>query len=361
MITDDFFAPFKRLKGWEFRLQAVLLLACWSSSLAIAIDEQSLDESQKQTMIEREVQIPAKGATLAGTLTLPTSGDDYPVCLMIHGSGPVDRDENIPVQKLNVFNTIAHRLAENGVGSLRYDKRGCAESTGDYYRTSHQGFVEDASACIDFLLGGQQVSADRVVLLGHSEGTIISAELAPRYPELMGIILLAPFVQPLEQILINQAEHMDQASKELTGVSGITTRAIFRLGGGAIAGQERLIKKLKTNNAPTFRFLFRKIPADSLRGLMKLDPPAIYANVQCPTLIIAGEKDIQCDPVDVATIESLIQAKTESHIIPDLTHILRRDPGAPNIFHYPKIMNDPLDEEVLGLIVEWFKKSDPEK
>ncbi len=307
-------------------------------------------------MIEREVQIPADGATLAGTLMLPDSGEGWPVCLMIHGSGPLDRDENIPVQELNVFNTIAERLAANGVGSLRYDKRGCGKSTGDHYRASHQDTVEDAAAAIHYLRDVEGIGIDRIVLLGHSEGTIIAAELAPRYPGMMGLVLLAPFVQPLEQILINQAEHMDQAAKDLTGLSGITTRAIFRLGGGAISGQQRLINKLKTNDAPTFRFLFRKIPADSLRGLMKLDPPAIYAEVECPTLIIAGEKDIQCDPKDVATIESLIQAMTETHIIPDLTHILRRDPEEPNIFHYPKIMNDPLDEEVLGLVVRWFNQ-----
>jgi len=306
-------------------------------------------------MTEQEVQITANGNILAGTLTLPDSGDEYPVCLMIHGSGPVDRDENIKVQKLNVFNTIAHRLAEHGVASLRYDKRGCAKSTGDHLRASHQDTVDDAGACIDFLLTAENISIERIVLLGHSEGTIIAPQLAPRYPDMMGLVLICPFVQPLEDILMNQARHMDEAAKHLTGISGITTRTIFCLGGGAIAGQQRLIGKLKKNDAPTFRFLFRRIPANSLRGLMALDPPAIYANVECPTLIIAGEKDIQCDPNDVEMIENQIQAETESHIIPDLTHILRRDPGEPNVFHYTKIMNDPLDEEVLSLIVDWFQ------
>ncbi len=307
-------------------------------------------------MIEREIEIPAAGATLYGTLTHPDGGEGYPVVLMIHGSGPLDRDENIPVQKLNVFNTIAHRLAIHGIASLRYDKRGCGKSTGDHNRASHQDTVEDANVCIEFLINTEGFTAERIALLGHSEGTIIAPQLAPRYPGMMGMVLLAPFVQPLEKILMNQAEHMDQAAKELRGFSGITTRAIFRLGGGAIAGQQRLIKKLKTTDAPTFRFLFRKIPAASLRGLMNLDPPAIFAQVECPALIIAGEKDIQCDPDDVATIERCIRGETEAHIIPDLTHILRRDPDEPNIFHYPKIMNDPLDEEVLDLIVDWFKR-----
>ena len=94
---------------------------------------------------------------------------------------------------------------------------------------------------------------------------------------------------------------------------------------------------------------------------MNLDPPAIYANVQCPTLIIAGEKDIQCNPKDAAAIAELIQADVESHIIPGLTHILRRDKEEPSIFHYPKIINDPLDEEVLTLIVDWFTTRMSEK
>ena len=311
-------------------------------------------------MTEREVQILAKDAVLAGTITVPDGGiDDFPVCLMIHGSGPLDRDENIKVQKLNVFNTIAHRLAEHGVASLRYDKRGCGKSTGDHLRASHQDTVEDAAAGIEFLLRSEGISVDRIVLLGHSEGTVIAPQLAPRYPGMMGLVLLCPFVQPLEDILMNQARHMDHASKQLTGISGIATRTFFRLGGGVIAGQQRLIKKLKNTYTPTLRVLLRRIPAGSLRGLMALDPPAIFAKVECPTLIIAGEKDVQCDPNDVQIIVNQIQGETESHIIRDLTHILRRDAGQPNIFHYTKIINDPLDEEVLELIVGWFKKRKP--
>jgi uncharacterized protein len=299
-------------------------------------------------MTEREVQIPTHNATLAGSYIAPA--EDPRVVLMIHGSGPIDRNENMHGQGLNVFNTIAERLAQHGAGSLRYDKRGCAKSTGDHLRAGHLDTVDDAAACIDYLINTESIPEERIVVLGHSEGTIIAAELAPRYPNLAGLILLCPFIQPMEVILLNQAKHMADAAKKLRGIKGLVIRAIFALGGGAVAGQQRLIQRLRTTTKPTFRFMLRRIPAQNLRELLDLDFEAVYRNVTVPTLIIAGEKDVQCDPNDVPNIEACIQADVEAHVIKDLTHILRRDKGEPSIFRYTMFMREPVDEAVLDLI-----------
>ncbi|MFQ5796961.1 MAG: alpha/beta hydrolase family protein [Candidatus Bipolaricaulia bacterium] len=83
-------------------------------------------------MIEKEVTVNSGDVRLAGTLSLPSEEGSFPCVLMIHGSGPVDRDENVRQLKLfkvklNVFNTIAHYLAAKGIASLRYDKRGSGQ------------------------------------------------------------------------------------------------------------------------------------------------------------------------------------------------------------------------------------------
>src|SRR5690349_6626940 len=94
-------------------------------------------------MPESEVGVSVDGAELSATLCTPSGQGRFPCVLMLPGSGPLDRDENVEGQRLDIFNTIAHHLAQAGFASLRYDKRGCGKSTGKcleagYLRQAHQ-------------------------------------------------------------------------------------------------------------------------------------------------------------------------------------------------------------------------------
>jgi pimeloyl-ACP methyl ester carboxylesterase len=149
-------------------------------------------------VLEREVSVDADGYHLAGTLCLPGEGGRFPIVLMLPGSGPIDRDENMRGQKLDIFNTIAHRLAESGVASLRYDKRGCGRSAGDHYRAGFSGAVADAARWADWCLSAESCEG-RVFLLGHSEGTAIAANLSLQRP-VSGLVLLCPFIADMESI-----------------------------------------------------------------------------------------------------------------------------------------------------------------
>ncbi|MCW5697109.1 MAG: alpha/beta fold hydrolase [Bauldia sp.] len=115
--------------------------------------------------------------------------------LCIHGSGPLDRNENLPVQRMDIFNTVAADLAPRGIATLRYDKRGCGRSTGKYYTASYGDLVGDVVAAMRFLRSAEGGAFRRIVLLGHSEGTIIAASVAASGGPLDGLVLLAPFVE----------------------------------------------------------------------------------------------------------------------------------------------------------------------
>ena len=149
-------------------------------------------------MVEKECSIKSGDAVLKGTACLPKIHGRFPVVLMIHGSGPLDRDENIDGQGLNIFNAIAHHLADNGIASVRYDKRGCGESTGNYYSAGHFDLVEDAVQWFDSLDGFEFCDQKRKYLLGHSEGCIIAPQVNLKRPAVAGMILLAPFIESLE-------------------------------------------------------------------------------------------------------------------------------------------------------------------
>src|SRR5690554_948101 len=90
-------------------------------------------------------------ASLAGELTIPQGFERPPVVLMLHGSGPHDRNENLAGQRLDIFNTLARALAEAGFASLRFDKRGVAESSGNYMTHGIADLVADARAWLDLL------------------------------------------------------------------------------------------------------------------------------------------------------------------------------------------------------------------
>ena len=102
-------------------------------------------------MIERDIHVLSHGVRLDGTLCLPLSQGLFPVVLMVHGSGPLDRNQNMKKQMLCIFNVFAHRLAESGFASVRFDKRGYGSSQGDYYAAGHNDFIDDVICWYDSL------------------------------------------------------------------------------------------------------------------------------------------------------------------------------------------------------------------
>ena len=104
------------------------------------------------------------GMRLVGTLTRPETSGQAPAALLINGSGPLDRDSNMPGQALNITNAIASALAVHGVASLRYDKRGVGESGGDYLTTGFDQETADASAAVEELRRTSGIDGDRVAV-----------------------------------------------------------------------------------------------------------------------------------------------------------------------------------------------------
>ena len=120
--------------------------------------------------------------------------------------------------------------------------------------------------------------------------------------------------------------------------------------------QQKLIDKLKSSNTETMRIGFQKIPAKSLRELIRLDSSAIFRQVTCPMLLIGGEKDLQCDPADVGRIAELANGTVEAHVVQNLTHVLRFDERQPSLFGSSELIKKPLEPIVVELISTWINK-----
>ncbi len=306
-------------------------------------------------MEQTEVSFEGAAARLAGTLTLPQGIKRPPMVLFIHGSGPLDRNENAKRIRLNIFNILARTLAQNGIGSLRYDKRGCGTSGGNYLKAGHFDLVDDAEKAFEYLRFHTGILTGPLFIAGHSEGSIIAPQIANRRNDVDGIILIAPFLQKLDEILIAQAGHLSENIKTMPGFAGFATRLVVGLFGGIKNKQASTVKKLKNSRTDIIRIDFQRLNARWFRELMSIDPIEIFEKTSVPTLLIAGEKDVQCAPEDAAKIAALIGEKAQYHVIDDLTHILRLESGPASITNYKKLLKKPIDPIIGRLITDWIK------
>ena len=130
-------------------------------------------------MLEKAVDVVAGAVRLSGTLCVPDDERPHPAALLLSGSGPLDRDSNMPGQRLDVSKSLAEGLAARGVASLRYDKRGVGASSGDYLAATFSDETEDASNALNTLRGRPETNGQAAVI-GHSVGATIAMRLAPR-------------------------------------------------------------------------------------------------------------------------------------------------------------------------------------
>lgn len=308
-------------------------------------------------MIENEIAFNSGDIRLAGTMCLPSDDGVFPCVLMIHGSGPLDRDENTPQMKLGAFNTIAHHLVKKGVASLRYDKRGCGESGGSFDAAGFYDLAQDGMAAYRFLSAHKNVDKDKIFLLGHSEGSMITPRICLSYPDIAGLILLGVQANRLEDGLKYQAQMiMDDVNKG-KGFARFMSRIVWKtIRYDPVKTQQSILKKARNTDKDSFRYKGQKINAKWLREHIEYDPKYTMRNVCCPILSITGDKDIQVDPQDAALVADLAKGKVEYHILSNLTHILRSDDGPPSIFNYKRLLKQEIDRRLLELISNWLQK-----
>jgi pimeloyl-ACP methyl ester carboxylesterase len=185
-------------------LRLVLLVI----TLVVAASAAAVDTSSPREL-EVSFSHPGDGVVLHGTLTLPPGDGPFPVVVMIHGSGPQNRDETSSgsllfyhsKRAIPLFAEIAETLADAGVASLRYDKRTCvAGNSGgkcrgksfdwDVDATTLDLFAEDAMAAVAWVRERPEIRPDALVVLGHSQGAVLAPDVAQKEAGVVGVVLL---------------------------------------------------------------------------------------------------------------------------------------------------------------------------
>jgi uncharacterized protein len=297
----------------------------------------------------RDVPLPIAGEhPLSGTLTLPDGPLPVPAVVIASGSGPLDRDSNHRRARFDVARQLAHALAAGGLASLRYDKRGVGESPGDWRAAGLHDNADDLRRALAALAARPEVDPGRVLVAGHSEGAILAAAVAAGGAPVAGAVLLSMSATPGNDLLLWQAR---QIAPTLPAV----VRGLLRL------FRVDLEKKVAANHAriratasDVARMGGARINARWHREFLAHDPRRDLARLPGAVLAITGDKDLQVDPADLDRIAELVPGATV-HRVPDVTHTLRRQPGAPSLSAYRRELRRPVDPEVPATVVSWCR------
>lgn len=308
--------------------------------------------------IEEEITIESSVA-LKGTLTFPSDNQvTYPVVLMIHGSGPTDRDENVKNMRLNAFKEISDAIVSQGIATLRYDKRGVGESEGNYLEAGMWDLIDDATAAVQFLKNQPNINAEQIYILGHSEGAIIAPTVYKR-EKIQGLILLAGATESVKTTILRQSDMLFDELESLSGFKGFVAR-IMKISEKGKKKQAKLYEKIEASSEDTMTAQGQKLNAKWMREHFKHNVLDDLVNVECPVLTITGSKDLQVLPEQAKIIAETVQGESEYHIVEDLTHILRKQKNKASMLNlkkdYKELINKPIDAEVIELIITWLNK-----
>ena len=298
--------------------------------------------------VEREVGFASGRLRLAGTLTLPVGDVVSPGALLLAGSGPLDRNENWGLLRVDATRQLAHALAMSGVVSLRYDKRGVGASQGGDWRSA--GFfdaVDDAAAALAFLTVVPEVDRERIAAIGHSEGALTATALVGRGEPVAALVLLAGSAVPGTEVGRLQAERIIPTLP--APIPALVRMMRIDLDKHVASSHARL----NATTGDIARVGLRRTNARWQREFLAYDPAVDLRRCRVPVLAITGGKDLQIDPAQLDAIRAAVAGPITISRPPDVTHTLRRQPGRPSLLAYWKELRQPVDPDLLAEIVAW--------
>jgi uncharacterized protein len=317
------------------------------------------------------------GVTLTGTLTLPDGKGPFAAVVCVHGSGNVDRDENVDTRavaeaaakleregkpvpselkaphKWNIFRDAAWALAGAGIACLRYDKRGTGKSGGDPVVRPATSLEYDVHAAVSWLRARPDIDGTRIGLLGHSEGGYLSPVLAVQDPTIKAIAFMGGPARSLRTIYLHQGRVINALSPEKKKELGLDPQenieATFKRFVDAVDAGDEWIDDKRSPGGRTNLIWWRQH--------FQRDPVANIKAVKCPVMVLQGGKDYQVPAGEAEllrkALEEVRHPDYEVHVFPDLSHIMFPVEGVSDGSEYW----DPtghISAEVLGHLVRWY-------
>ncbi len=267
------------------------------------------------------------GVELAGTLTLPegcSADSPVPVVVMVTGSGPQDRDEQLFGHK--PFLVLADYLARHGIASLRYDDRGVGASTGDFEAATTTLFAADARGAVRW--ARRRAECSKVGILGHSEGGIIAFMLGSEGAADFVVSLAGP-------------------AGRIDSLMAVQLTEVARENGGPLPAPltpEQAVEALLVSSDGPW-----------MREFVALDVAPFVAGMHCPVFALGAEADINVPPaVNTPSLERGLSGNAEARIkvYPGLNHLFQHAPRG--LLSLAAGIEETMSAEVLADIASWI-------
>ena len=307
---------------------------------------------EEDKFTEKEVEVGVEGWLLPGTLSLPKGKGPFPALVLVHGSGPNDRDESLG--PLKAFRDLAWGLASRNIAVLRYDKRTKIHghkmiSDKNAKLTVYEETIEDALAAAELLRKTEGIDAQNVFILGHSLGGMLIPRIANEDSKNAGFIVMAGPTRPLEDLFVEQTEYIylldgklsdeEKASLEETKLS------------------VQKIKSLTPENADQMTERFLGAGADYWLDLEGYNPAETAMGIDRPMLILQGGRDYQVTMEDFNGWKKTLSDKeaVEFKLYPAHNHHLIPGKGkcTPAEYQIP----GHVDKQVIKDIAAWIEKA----
>jgi pimeloyl-ACP methyl ester carboxylesterase len=321
------------------------------------------DESTGK-FVESEVMFLTQDSQLVGTLAVPEGKGTFPAAIVLAGSGAFDRNGDIDARVAeasreagvpyivanSTYRDISHALSEAGIVTLRYDKRGIGNSTGDRGDFPEPSF-RDLKAAVDFLGRHPSVDTDRIALVGHSLGGLWALMEAADNPDIAAVCLLATPAKPFGEVIIEQIEG-------LMSLQGATDDEIAM----TVAQQRSLYLQLRSGQInPDFYSEPLRSELEFLEVIMDVAGAEYAKEIESPALILQGDKDLFTVIPEEAELlkEAFIEGgneQVELVLFTDLDHVFRPTLDQPGVELYYEDRG-PVAEEVVETIVDWIKET----
>jgi uncharacterized protein len=295
---------------------------------------------------DTDLRLGAPPMTVGATLSLPVGRGPFPAVILVHGSGPGDRDETVGANK--PFRDLAQGLASKGIAVLRFDKR-----TRVYPQvfaqlktpTVKDEVLDDVTSAIAHLRTVTEVDPSRVSVLGHSFGGTLAPRIASEHADVHSIVILAGASRPLPDIMVEQATYL----AGLTEPQNADEKQAFT----ALVAGARSARAAKPGDVGP---PILGAPPSYWGDLNAYDPAETAARLTLPILILQGERDYQVRMADLARFEAALKghANAEIHSMPRLNHLFMAGDGPSTPKDYEVLAH--VDQEVIERIANFLAR-----
>lgn len=269
---------------------------------------------------EKDIVIGTTGWMLPGTLSIPThTNTPVPAVVLIHGSGPNDRDETVGANK--PFRDLAMGLATKGVAVLRFEKR-----TKQYSKkltattiTVKEEVIDDAMSAVAKLRSIPGIDAKQIYVLGHSFGGYLAPRIGQDDANIAGLIIVASPARPLEDVVLDQLKYSASFKTNLNA----TEKAQIE----KFQSEVTEIKNLPEQAEPSKMLL--GAPVIYWQDLRKYNAIQTAKKLKQPILILQGERDFQVTQTDFQLWKTGLNGRSTVtfKLYPGLNHLLAQGTG----------------------------------